>query len=937
MDNKEKIFEKKVIKSASKAAGLKSTLSVGDKLYLTSFGKGNDAVLEQQIDTAADYAVTPISAEPSLTVTEAAEARVKFDSKRPNVKKIQLTADNPLHHSAGNPASTRRDILGLKNALEERFFGRTFDDTIHIQIIYNILDIEKILAEYATIISAALNHLMDESSDVSQSDVIGNIATQNPYAIFKDPQSRYDYRDPSLTPDQRKDATRIRKKIDANRAAFEALLATGRLGYFGFDYKPPRKDEKDKKKIKAAETQEKRLYHLVALAGQLRQWSFHGGDKPEDELWLYQLDSQLVGERKEFLDTLDYYYGDRFREINDHFIDQNKINLAILEEIYPEETFPEIAALYYDFIVVKSYKNMGFSIKKLREQMTTLEGASVITAQNMDSVRSKLYKLIDFSLFYRYYKDEARRQRAVDILRASTTDEEKEAFYAAEAEWNWNYFRGRFTDFCLKIGDWVKMDVDASRWNGILDLDSYRRTSTASYFSKLLYAMSFFLDGKEINILFTTLINKFENIASFITTAKELSIDVTFHENYAFFNQDCDGYAREIDVVRNIARMKKPVPGARKTMYRDALTVLGIPEHMQADMFDAELEKMLEKPKDEKGRKLKGKNPFRNFIANNVIESNRFIYVVKFCNPDKVRSLVNNTVVTKFVLGRMPETQIDRYYQSCIANPDSAAPLAARIDALADMMRNMRFEDFKDVQQKSGDPIENMRKERFKAIIRLYLAVVYQLVKNLVNVNSRYVIAFHCLERDCQIYTGKSVSKSKKYFTLIDVLLEEGDSSRSGYLARNVRMREHIAHDVDIGKSLIITTKSTDSATGEVKYSKLRIIGFYRNNIAHLTAVRSFADYIGDIARIDSYFGLYHYIVQRLLQSRDYTAEAFPDRINPYYASLDRYHTYVKDFVKALNSPIGYNLPRFKNLSIQQLFDRNELQPEPKDDKAEES
>ena len=140
MDNKEKIQDKKMIKSASKAAGLKSTLSVGDKLYLTSFGKGNDAVLEQQIDTAADYAVSPISAEPSLTVTEAAEARVKFDSKRPNVKKTQLTADNPLHHSAGNPASTRRDILGLKDDLEQRFFGRTFDDTIHIQIIYNILD-----------------------------------------------------------------------------------------------------------------------------------------------------------------------------------------------------------------------------------------------------------------------------------------------------------------------------------------------------------------------------------------------------------------------------------------------------------------------------------------------------------------------------------------------------------------------------------------------------------------------------------------------------------------------------------------------------------------------------------------------------------------------------------------------------------------------------
>lgn len=35
-------------------------------------------------------------------------------------------------------------------------------------------------------------------------------------------------------------------------------------------------------------------------------------------------------------------------------------------------------------------------------------------------------------------------------------------------------------------------------------------------------------------------------------------------------------------------------------------------------------------------------------------------------------------------------------------------------------------------------------------------------------------------------------------------------------------------------------------------------------------------------------------------------------------------HGYTKDFVKALNSPFGYNIPRFKNLSIEQLFDRNE-------------
>ncbi len=92
--------------------------------------------------------------------------------------------------------------------------------------------------------------------------------------------------------------------------------------------------------------------------------------------------------------------------------------------------------------------------------------------------------------------------------------------------------------------------------------------------------------------------------------------------------------------------------------------------------------------------------------------------------------------------------------------------------------------------------------------------------------------------------------------------------------------------------------------------------------------MRSCANFIGDIRHVDSYFGLYHYLTQRLLESIDHTAEVYPDLVNPYYKPLFKYHTYVKDFVKALNSPFGYNLPRFKNLSIRELFDRNELQEE---------
>lgn len=42
-----------------------------------------------------------------------------------------------------------------------------------------------------------------------------------------------------------------------------------------------------------------------------------------------------------------------------------------------------------------------------------------------------------------------------------------------------------------------------------------------------------------------------------------------------------------------------------------------------------------------------------------------------------------------------------------------------------------------------------------------------------------------------------------------------------------------------------------------------------------------------------------------------------------YFASIDQYGTYCKDMVKALNVAFAYNLPRYKNLSIEELFDKN--------------
>lgn len=852
-------------KSLSKAAGLKSVFYAGENLYMTSFGRGNTAVVEQKINTS-DYSFSSMNKSPNLRVNNADEINVSFSSTRPFVKENKLTADNPLHEGkSSKPKATGKDILGLKDTLEKRYFGKVFDDNIHIQIIYNILDIEKILAEYITNATIAIDYLCDTEANGVYGDFIGYMNTFNTYNVFYNPS-----KNPRLT-------DRDIKNINRSRTNFEKLIKSNRLGYFGFE-----KEDK------------KRLYHLMALAGQLRQWCFHSYGNAA-RTWLYNLDNRNLA--AEYYDTLDYFFDKRFKEINNDFVSKNSVNLFILKDIFSEEELTEVIKLYYDFIVVKSYKNMGFSITKLREKMLEQTGAAAITSKDMDSVRSKLYKLIDFCIFYGYYKDEKKSAENVDYLRSCLNEDAKENFYAIESQKLWEKYGKLFLDFCnIVSGTNIKrlQNCDIKELGRYIDFEEYRNSSNVSYFSKLMYVMCFFLDGKEINELLTTLINKFDNISSFIATAKELDIDVKFVADYSFFN-DCGKYVNEINIVKNISRMKKPSAKAKKVMFRDALTILGMPHNMTEEQFEAEIEKLVEVEYDEvTGEKIKKPHDYRNFICNNIIENRRFVYIIKFCNPGSVRKIADNTAVTKFVLKRIDEKQIERYYISCMEAPDVNASLDYKINQLAEMMKRMDFGQFSNVRQKPSNPSENQRKERYKAIVGLYLTVVYHLVKNLVNVNARYVMAFHSLERDAALYNYKL---EKNYTGLAKLLCDEEENSRSGYLARNKRLRECVKQDIENAKELDVQN--------------------YRNNVAHLTAIRRVGDFVGDTTKIDSYFALYHYLMQRLLLEKS-------NADHKYNKQLIQWHTYVKDYVKALNSPFGYNIPRFKALTIEQLFDRNE-------------
>lgn len=863
-------------KSSVKAAGMKSILVSKNKMYITSFGKGNSAVLEYEVDNN-DYNQTQLSSKNSSNIElhGVNEVNITFSSKHGFESGVEINTSNPTHRS-GESSPVRGDMLGLKSELEKRFFGKTFDDNIHIQLIYNILDIEKILAVYVTNIVYALNNMLGEGDDESHDDFMGYLSAKNTYDVFTDP-------------DESDLSKNIKGNIKKSLSKFNDLLKTKRLGYFGLE-EPKTKD------TNALEAYKKRVYHMLAIVGQIRQSVFHDKSSKLDED-LYSFIDIIDSEYRE---TLDYLVDERFDSINKGFIQGNKVNISLLIDMMKGYEADDIIRLYYDFIVLKSQKNLGFSIKKLREKMLEEYGYRFKDKQ-YDSVRSKMYKLMDFLLFCNYYRNDVVAGEAlVRKLRFSMTDDEKEGIYADEAAKLWGKFRNDFENIADHMnGDVIKelgkadMDFDEK----ILDSEK-KNASDLLYFSKMIYMLTYFLDGKEINDLLTTLISKFDNIKEFLKIMKSSAVDVECEltAGYKLFN-DSQRITNELFIVKNIASMRKPAASAKLTMFRDALTILGIDDKITDDRI-SEILKLKEKGK--------GIHGLRNFITNNVIESSRFVYLIKYANAQKIREVAENEKVVMFVLGGIPDTQIERYYKSCVEFPDMNSPLEAKRSELARMIKNIRFDDFKNVKQQAKGR-ENVAKERAKAVIGLYLTVMYLLVKNLVNVNARYVIAIHCLERDFGLYKEiipELASKNLKndYRILSQTLCELCDKSPNLFLKKNERLRKCV--EVDINNADSSMTRK------------------YRNCIAHLTVVRELKEYIGDIRTVDSYFSIYHYVMQRCITKREDDKKQ-EEKIK-FEDDLLKNHGYTKDFVKALNSPFGYNIPRFKNLSIEQLFDRNE-------------
>jgi hypothetical protein len=305
----------------------------------------------------------------------------------------------------------------------------------------------------------------------------------------------------------------------------------------------------------------------------------------------------------------------------------------------------------------------------------------------MIPIGKKLTELQIFLLFRQYRNKEATIDNWVDKLQKTADSNAKEELYIefakdaaivlgsksnkSKVQKLLDALAAYFDNKKQKDNKEQKNDTDNKEQtdNKELIANTMLKADGTTPLTKHLSFLCNFLEGKEINELLSAYINKFENIQAFINLLKELDkkvpLDekVTFSEKYALFNEpkqgevkafdnECAGQiAKELRILASIEKMKPNLQNAKRQLYKAAIETLGVPEDSDKLSNDWLAKNLLLSAEEKEIIARRDEvNPFRNFIANNVIESRRFMYLIRYTKPKTARALMRNRKIVHYVL-----------------------------------------------------------------------------------------------------------------------------------------------------------------------------------------------------------------------------------------------------------------------------------------------
>lgn len=804
----------------TKATGVKSILTVSeDTLLIASFGNHNTMIADKVIEKGV---VTELQTDSVLSVVC---SEVRDELHITGLLKEEISVLNPL-----SKQERKNDLINARGLLEKQFFGKVFQDNIHIQLIYNILDIEKIIGLYIGNVAYEIRNVFHLSNDL-----IGILNLHHDWKQFSSAKEEEKYQ------------------------IFMRLQGSDKKGYFEMALKEDCAHN----------------YAVLFLLGVVRQAMAHGDVKTRTDIYILEEKGRKRNEYAEALAVMKDMYHTAVKAINNQFLPKESGDFGILLEAYGGVSLDskrKLAEEYYDFAIGQDYKSCGISIKYLRNLILETYVRQFIDGKQKE-YRFRASRAIDFSI-WRYYKEHHEELKKVSHeLRACLTDTEKERIYKDQVSHIWPEIEGVVKEHYLHTlcNSWISyhkntlIDKSISQVKPVPD--------TAHPFCMLMYVISTFLDPHEINQFLSALIQKFSQIAGMLKMMQECKLNDALRPEYGMFLSS-DLIAKELCIVRSISRMyyRYIEPTHRGQMYEDAKIVLGIENSTSNRLY---------------GTVLKWR----------MIRRDEFRKIVRYGSIKHLQQVMRVENLVRFSLSCLKQEEVLEWHRLCCDDPVDDSGKA--IEKLVQMLINLRMD-----QTYVSKDRRVTRTAQYK--IQLYLKLLGNIMSELMQINSRYFIAFHCLERDAVLFNNADISYDDLRDHMTDFAKQHVQRYSSNEYAKKYLM-----------------SNFSNADDGVVRY--------YRNCVMHHNALTDISFYVSEIGEIHSWFELYHYIVQNYLAAQieegTRRGKTYNNKTYQYIRWLNRHHTYCKDFLKALNIAFAYNLPRYKNLSIEGLFDRNNMCP----------
>ena len=952
--------------------GVKQVVAYGDaKIAISTFGKGAKAKLVYRDDWPTPY-------ETGIFSVDSVGRRVEF-SKGLFEEKEEASALNPVEVLLDSSREDfRKDYLLLKDVLEEEFFGKKFErDNVRIQIIHCVLDVLKIFGLYVNDIIYAINNLRDRPGE----DIVGISLSDEKKAIeaLKEMAPFFGYFGTAFgvapkKPRGKFDAEAYQRQlraVDSHNVGVLRILSAAR--HFTAHFSESRVLFSSCEKLKERFQEKRGRWEIIEENYKARIDKINDEflEKSKTNLQILFEDVYRARTATEMVALArDYYLFAIKKDVKNLGVNATKLRELMLERFRPE-----IKDKKHDSYRSKLYRITDFVIfRHMRDSVQAAEMIEILktvepdNAKRLEGIKRKYAVTETLEATFDAIcaaSDPAERARLcaeygrselyemVAKLRATPNDDEaKEELYRGFATQVW----GEVSNLLLPVFD--KYDGTFPVYsteplpNGLFDDVLIKSSGKPAEGGPLPFVqfVSFlcnFMEAKEINELVTALIHKFDAIQAFLDLMKELGDKAKFAPAYSLFN-DLQGRAAgivadQLRVLQSVGKMNGDLDSTRRPLFVAAIKTLGVPDDSQYvtdEWLDANM-------LDPKSPQAKTSKPFRNFLTNNVLKSKRFIYLTRYARPSTVRAVMANRRIVRYVLTRLPENQIDSYYKNF---SDDDAKLSAKIDFLAKRLSTFSFlnlaekrEDVaKNAKLPEGEKLPEI--QQLKSLTGLYLAVAYVLIKNLVKANARYFIGYAAFDRDAglirqqfgeELYDsfsaeyqvqgelGELETRKNDYLAPLNIYIErdkklyfvpteeqksDPELFRAAFKKHSRSVRFHYAKRWrDILEFHLLEASEIDFAP--------RLFAATRNSVAHLSALANLEKYVGDFRSekdsgpMRSYFELFHYVQQR------YLAEKFD------LSKFVRKTVASKDLIKLLYLPFAYSLPRFKNLTVDALFD----------------